>query len=127
MASLTLTEVWLHQASDPSTVITLEDATGIEIIQLVSGDVQNFAIGRRWITTNVEYEDIKITALYVDRDDVDTLRDWVGDLLVLRDPTGRQIWGVYSSLSAKEKADTDLADVNNISFVFMEVIGDEEV
>lgn len=127
MASLTLTEVWLHQANDPGTVIRLEDATGIEIVQFISGDVQNFATGRRWITTNIEYEDIKITALYVDRDDVDTLRDWVGDLLVLRDPTGRQVWGVYDQLDAKEKADTDLADVNEINFVFMEVIGDEEV
>ena len=127
MASLTLTEVWLHQASDPSTVIKLEDATGIEIVQRVSGDVRDFATGRRWISTNVEYEDIKITALYVDRDDVDTLRDWTGDLLVLRDPTGRQVWGVYDTLTAKEKSDTDLSDVNKISFVFMEVIGDEEV
>lgn len=127
MATLTLTEVWLHQASDPTTVIKLEDATGIDLTGAISGNIFEFATGRRWVTTGVTWQSIAITALYVDRDDSITLQDWVGNLLVMRDPTGRQIWGIYDSISIKEKADTDLADVNKIDFTFEEVIGDEEV
>jgi len=127
MASVTLTEVWLHRANDPATVIKLEDATGIDVEASVTGNVYPFSTGRRWITTDVKWQNVEIVALHVLRTDVDILQSWVGDLLELRDPTGRQIWGIYQEFSIKESSETLLTYVNEITFVLNEVLGDVEV
>lgn len=127
MASISLTEVWIHQANDISTLIKLLDATSIGINAEIAGSIKNTPTGRKWITTGVTWQDIQVTALHVLRSDVDILYSWIGDLVVLRDPTGRQVWGIYKKLNVKESSSTELVRVSKISFTLNEVLGDAAV
>jgi len=129
MASVTLTSVWIHDASDygANNYVKLDDAIGLDVSAAVSGNVFEFSTGRRWISSSVNWQDIDIVAVHVLRTDVDTLQGYIGRLLILRDPTGRQVWGIASELSIKESAETELSHVNEISFTFEETLGTVEV
>ena len=125
MASVTLTTGWLHLAASPSTYVTL-DAQAVDEVASRPVEVERYAAGRiRSVVRPGVGSGIKVAAAYVSRATADTLRTWVGETLMWRDPMGRKVFGVFDQLDIKETV--GLHTKPSVSFQLIETTWDEEV
>lgn len=128
MASVTLEDLWLHEAADNTVSITAI-VTSLDEAANVAGEVRRYANGRlRAVSRTGLARTLDVGLELADRDNVDQLRTWVEDhtLLMLRDPLGRILWGRIFGLSVSEIAGADVAFAD-ASFTFNEVSYDESV
>ena len=125
MASVTLTAAWLHLAAAQSTYVTFDAQTVSETADRPV-DVKRYAAGRlRSIVQPGVGKTIEIAALHVTRATVDTLRGWVGETVMFRDPMSRNVFGVFGALSVEEVVGFDTRP--NISMQLQETTWNEEV
>ena len=125
MASVTLTTGWLHLAASPSTYVTL-DAQAVDEVASRPVEVERYAAGRiRSVVQPGVGSGITVAAAHVPRATADTLRTWVGETLMWRDPMGRKVFGVFDQLDIKETV--GLHTKPSVSFQLIETTWDEEV
>lgn len=128
MASVTLDNVHMHPVDDPDSQITAVLTSERESSNR-AGTTRMYAGGRRRSVTRPGLTvDLDIGLQFLARATVNTLRDWVENeqLLVLREPRGRVLFGNVFGLQITEIAGTDegFADV---TFTFSKVTYDESV
>lgn len=111
MASIALDRVWLHQAADLSTYLKFfTTASGDE--RSMAGDVRRMSNGRLRLVTSVGLNRTHPTTLrMVSDDDLATLEDWIGDLLLFRDHRGRLMFCTYFTFSVTDYKDRSGYDV----------------
>lgn len=111
MASVALTQMWLHDAADPSTAYAFEVAD-LRVDTAKKVDVRPYANGRyRVITRPGTQRTLSCTVQLATRSDVEVLEGWVGTLLMVRDYAGRLLYGTYGSVSTSENGIVDRGDV----------------
>lgn len=117
MATVTLTAVWLHDASDLSSTLTIPQGTANETYT-PSVARRGYAGGRtRIVTTPITLQDLAVTAPQLTRTEWEALQARTGTLQMLRNPHGRTWWGVVSGITGSEFAVRDL--MLNVSFTFL--------
>lgn len=110
MATVVLDTVWLALASAPGTAVQL-DVTELSDDDPVVGEVRVMASGRlRSVRGAARPASVRVSA-DVTRAQLATLRSWVGQVVLLRDPFGRKEYGVYYSLPASERVPVDFPSV----------------
>lgn len=128
MASVTLDDLYLHEATDNSVYITAI-LTGEREQASKPGQVRRYANGRlRSVSSSASPTELSVELRLADRSDVDQVRTWMQahTLLLYREPRGRRLWGVLFDLTVEEVpgASEDFADV---SFTFHQVSYEEAV
>lgn len=126
MATVTLDEGWLHDAANLATFVRVDLSSVAESAE-IPADVRRYAGGRlRLVTKPGPARTVSVACKLADRAAVDTLRSWVGRLLLYRDPTGRKVWSMFGEVSITEipGGDSTFADC---SFVLREVSHTEAV
>jgi hypothetical protein len=127
MASVTLTQLWLNLYSDPSESVQLDIMSAQESDQ-IPGVVRESTTRRRFFTTGVEFKIIEFVAEFLDRDTtLEKLRTFKSVPLILRDATGRILYGVITTVQVIENPNIELDTVGFIQFRFEEVYGTAEV
>lgn len=127
MASVALDELWVHQVSDFSSFVrvymgSLSEESGM------SGEVRRYANGvTRAVTTLGTTKRVSVELPYVLREDFETLESWVSTPVMVRDPLGRKVFGMFFSLNADEKPIGDITTVFRASFELSELSLSEEV
>lgn len=107
MASVTLTQVWLHDAADYTSYIQL-DSEYIAETPLAEAPIRKYAGGRfRMVTIAGVQQSIQLTFGLPSRTAVNQLRSWAGRLLLLRDPIGRAVFGRFLDPRFRERAMVD--------------------
>lgn len=126
MASITLDTLFLHDATDLSAYVAFDaDLVSLSERASHSGEVRTYAGGRqRLITRPGEPRTINVKFEYVSPSEQQALRDWIGVLLLLRDPRGRKVYGVFHEMDVSERNPIDYTDIN---FAFQQVTASEEV
>ena len=103
MATLKLSKIWVNLASSGQAVASASAPGRPESYQ-IGGEVRTYAGGRqRAITRKGEAGTYEFRLLLLDRDAVETLRDWTGQLVQVRDNRGRRYFGVYFGLGVVEQ------------------------
>lgn len=124
MAIVLLNRLWLHDAAN------LADNVAIRVQQIdeeksVDGDVRKYAGGRlRSVSSAGTRRTVEVELRLIERADVDTVKGWVGRKLMLRDPRGRKIFGVFHEVEVEEWPARDRATV---TFTFEELSHSEAV
>lgn len=125
MASVALETVLLAAHGDLSAQVEL-DVESLTERDGVDGDVRSYANGRRRsVTTAARKRTVPIRFdIVADRALLEMVRSWQGRLILLRDPRGRKVWGVFYDLEIDENVAVDVASV---SLTVTEVSHDEAV
>lgn len=127
MAMVTLQELWIHQASDLSSYISvymgaLSEESGSE------GETRGYANGvTRLITTLAIRRQVSVELPFLARTDFETLQEWAGQPVMIRDPLGRKCFGVYFTIDASERPIGDVATVLGAGFELSQLSLSEEV
>ena len=125
MASVTLNELWIHDADDLSDYVRVR-VSELSAPQEQAGEVREYAGGRRRIIRRkTRRREVSVELSNVDREVLPRLDDWAGRLLMLRDPRGRVMWGSFFSFSVEETR--GLRDRVTVGFTFHQVFHDQEV
>lgn len=125
MATVTLTALWLHDATDLSSTITIAQGTASETYA-PSVARRGYAGGRtKIVTTPIVLQDLAVTSPQCTRTEWEALQDRAGTLQLMRNPHGRSWWGVVTGLTGSEFSVRDL--VLNVSFTFSRVTHTEIV
>jgi len=125
MASVALSTLWLSDAADLSDFISFPLMSKLTPTEEINGDFREYAGGvQRLMTRPGEVTTVPVTLTCCDRAQVNWLRAHKGRVLLVRDNTGRKVYGAYKALSMDEDGAHDVADVDlTISSLFF----DEEV
>lgn len=125
MAGVTLVDLHLADADDPSDQLVLltsaptwSPAADVEIRRLASG--------RRRIVRRPGNDEALDLELEVTDDQLVQLDQWKGRRLVLRDISGRVLWGMYEDFQARPFGGV-LVDRYDVSLTFRSVTGTVEV
>lgn len=125
MATVTLTSLWLHTASDLSDYLLLGQNAETEVYAQPT-EVRRYAGGRlRAVTRTGAGRTLQITLPGVEPATYESLKERVGVEQMLRDQRGRKLWGVIGEVTADEELGH--ARLESISFTFLEVTDSEEV
>lgn len=123
MSTVTLRDLWIHRADDPSQYVVLEGT--ITEKQTTRGEVRNLANGRRRVVTRAgRVKEYAVSANRVEVDTVNQLADWAGEVLWYRDPQGRKVSGTFFEVNAEPWNGFQVA---SISLTFANVSASEEV
>ena len=128
MATVTLDDLYLHDASDPSSYVVVS-LSGEREQSTKPGEVRRRAGGRlQAVVRDGSFQALDVTAELAGRSDIDQLRSWheAGTVLLYREPRGRKLWGVVLGLDVSEIAGVG-ADVADVSFTFLQVTFSEAV
>lgn len=128
MATVTLEDLWLHEAND-NTVYLTALLTGERETTSKSGEVRRYAGGRlRSVVRAGSSQTLEVELRLADRADVDQLRDWVeaGTQLMYREPRGRKLWGAIFDLDVTERPGV-ADDVADVQFTFRQTSFTEAV
>lgn len=118
MASVDLDRAWLHRTDDLSVYVSAFSADWNDV-ETVAGEVRTYAGGRmRIVSRPRRQQTLSVTLRYVPLADIDTLRDWAGDVLMLRDKRGRKLYGTFFTSTVKDLKGVAYADVE---FTFSQV------
>lgn len=124
MASVELTEAWIHLATDLSVYIT-HPLRDIREVADSRSEVRTYAGGRRRLITGpARPSAYDVSFVRLPSAKLQTLRDWRATLLLLRDYQGRAIWGSYRTLQVVDWRGEGSHDV---SFEFTQVTHSEAV
>lgn len=105
MASVTLTDLWLHDSTDLTDSIQIPLNTLAEMRGKVEGKVTRYAGGRlREVRRVGDADSYTISLVMVPVATYDKLVGWSGTLLLMRGPKGRLTYGVYHNISGSEQA-----------------------
>lgn len=127
MASVTLTDVWLHDAGDLSSYVKLS-AESIEEVAGAQAPIRRYAGGRfRMVTYPGVQKSYSITFGLLTRSEANSVRSWSGRLLLMRDPLGRATFGRYQDPRISEIPITSTDTVYAVSVTFDEVTHSVEV
>lgn len=112
MALVSLDAVVLAPVDDLSSQVALE-VTSLQERAAKSGEVRTYAGGRRRSVTKAGSQRSVTMGLEVIRDRplLDRLASWQGQVLLLRDPRGRKVYGVYYDVDISENVTADFAQV----------------
>lgn len=117
MASVTLTRAYLNLASDQTQMLVLSTSAKTEN-PFINGSVNQYAAGRFRVVTQAGISDNDdLTFTLVAKDDRDTLRSWIGQVVCYRDPHGTKHWGTYLTYKSTEQVGANYADVELGSFL----------
>lgn len=127
MASVTLDDMWLHDATDYSSYIRIPLNRMATIEGDVQGEVRRYAGGRlRFIRRPGDKDNLTVSLTMVPQATVTAIKNWSGKLLMFRDPKGRKLFGQYSTVNmSEEPGPREL--VRNVTFSFEEITESEEV
>lgn len=104
MASVSLSELWVHEAANLAVSVTTYGFAQEDESRSSPGQVRTYAGGRRRLVTMPGVAtSLQVTFPVCSRVTVAWLRARVGTTVLLRDPYGRVEWGVYLSLDVSEK------------------------
>lgn len=125
MAQVTLDDVWFHLPDQPSSFVRATLTSEREITTR-STQVRNYAAGRRRAITRPGTSRTLFLGLdLAERVDIVQLQAWEGAVVMLRDPRGRKLWGIYDGLTVDELSGQE--QVANVTLVFVEVTWDEAI
>ena len=119
MAFVTLTHLWIHLDSDRSQYVrfdgfTTEGETSERLGRLWEGAGGNSRIIRRpnkRVTLNLAFPSVP-------REDALQVKSWEGEVVLLRDPRGRKMWGTFFAVTIDERH----GPLNpNVSFTFQQL------
>lgn len=119
MATVTLRNLFISRADDPSTYLEIEGT--ITEKQGARGEVRAMANGRRRVVTRAgTVKEYAVSANRITIDEAETLASWAGSVLVYRDPQGRKVPGTFFDLNVEPWNGHQLASVSltfgNVSF-----------
>ena len=123
MATVTLEDLWLHDDSDHTSYVQLPAS---ELVEDSSVPVQvgRYAAGTlRAVVGSGQARKMDVTVGLVSRTDVDTVRGWAGQKLMVRDPLGRVWWAVHDGVKVTERPLPSVGTVFELSFTLREVTG----
>lgn len=125
MATLTLTDLYVHDAADLSDYTTVgQNAEMVDTSQPV--EVRRMAGGRfRSVSRPGAQRVVQLTCRGVTRAEYVDLRSRVGVPVLVRDQRGLRLWGVIGSVSASEFIARDLLE--QVSFQVAEITWSEVV
>lgn len=124
MASVDLSEVWLHDAEDLASFVRVAVAS-IDVTPERAVERRRRAGGRLVVVSGpARPVDVVFTGRHVSRDVLGTIEGWLGRRLLYRDPRGRVLFGFIGDLPTEELVFTDRA---NIRVAFQSVSGSVEV
>lgn len=127
MASVSLTDVWVHDGGNLNNYLLLGAASLIERPTNPSG-TRRYSGGRyRLISVTGVQKFVDLVVDLPERDLVDTLRGWVGKLVLVRDPFGRKVWATLRSMDVEEVPMADATKVYRVFLPFEEVTVEEAV
>ena len=125
MASVPLSELWVHEADNLANYVTTDGFAQENESRSVPGRVQTYAGGRRrTVTRPGSATSLQTTFPVCARVTVAWLRSLAGTTVLLRDPYGRVEWGVYLSVDVSERGSGIDPDV---SFTLESVTGSAAV
>lgn len=125
MATVTLANLWLNSAANPSDGRAFLLRALSEMPE-VTGDVRRYANGRlRLITRAGESMSLQVTVRTFDGDGLDDLRARAGTRQCLRDQYGRKLYGVFLKPTLAEVGGPNRPV--DVSFTFVEVTVSEAV
>jgi hypothetical protein len=126
MATVTLDTVTLSLASSPATMLFL-DVPALEDTDSLIGEVRAYANGRtRSITKPGSTRTIPLAPDWVSAADIVTLKSWRGQTVLLRDPFGRKVWGVFYGVQVAERVIVGTG-ASTVSFTITEITYTEAV
>ena len=109
MATLTLTKTFINLMTTGASVAAYRNASDDDT-QAMTGRVSTYAGGRqRAITQAGVQSQWKVPLRQVTAADVETLRSWMGQTVLVRDNRGRKAWGIILEVPRapwKEQLDT---------------------
>ena len=124
MVTVTLNEVWIHDADDHADDVRLRWAD-LTVEPSRHAEVRTYAGGRQRIVTGpARPRSGTVTFPLVDRSSLDKLEDWCGRKVMIRDSRGRVLFGMFPSFQISERR-TDHRPIVTLSF--REVSGTVEV
>lgn len=124
MASVTLSKVWLTEATDPTVAVSFYSSDAKDD-RAVAGEVRRMANGRlRVVTRAGQAQTLGRTARSLSGAQVAQMEAWCGTVLLLRDVWGRRTFGTFFALSVSDAQDRSGQDV---AFTFQQVSYDEAV
>lgn len=127
MATVTLSDLWIHQVSDLSAFVqvymgSLSEESGSD------GEVRHYANGvTRAVTTATRTRTVSVELPFLARVDFELLQDWAGQPVMIRDPLGRKVFGVFFSVEASERPIGDVTMVLSAGFELSQLSLSEEV
>lgn len=127
MATVTLSDLWVHDASDLDTFVKVYMGSLTEVSNR-AGEVRAYANGVfRAITSGSPARTYSVELPFLSRADLTTLRGWVGRPVMVRDPLGRKVFGTFFSVEASETPIGDIATVLRVSLQLYETSATESV
>ena len=103
MASVTLKETWIHDATDMATFVRIPWSE-LTVEPSRQAQVRTYAGGRqRLITGPARPRTATLTFPLTDRDALDMLEGWCGTMVFVRDTRGRTMFAMYPSLNISER------------------------
>lgn len=105
MASVTLTDIWIHLADDMAEYRRFPFVTSFERSKSVDVAIQKLAGGRlRAIRRQGSRRRWNLGLQAVTRDQIAWLEDHVSELMMVRDDRGHVVFGVYVEVPVSEHA-----------------------
>lgn len=103
MASVTLYGLWINDGTDLSDWRYFEAGETRSSGVAVDGEVRTYAGGRRRIVSSVgSPQTWDVTLSWVSQADLAWLTARLGQLVLVRDPVGRALWGTYLGLQVTD-------------------------
>lgn len=111
IAALILDRIWINLYATGVGVFAYS-AQGREESYETTGEVRTYAGGRRRAVTSAgEIGKYKFTLRLVARADVETIRNWAGATVQVRDNKGRRFFGTYLIVTISERVGDSTFDV----------------
>lgn len=127
MATLDLSALWIHRADDFSVMLNIPLA-GLTTQKQQTTSVKAMANGTlRAVTTPETRNQYRVILELIDRTQLAALESWTAIPLMIRDPFGRKLFGVMSTVPAQEQPIQNKTLVGRVSFTFDEITMTEEV
>ena len=125
MASVSLEDVWVHDGTNLANYVVLGTSELKEKPQNFS-ETRRYSGGRfRLISVAGTQNSLQLIADLVNRIDLEVLRGWIGQLVLVRDPFGRKVWCTYNDIDVREVPTSEDSAVFKISISVKEVTVDE--
>ena len=124
MAAVTLSGIWVHDASDLSDYVQVRTLRQAGFTDEVPGEVIELAGGRYvWRRRPSQGRTYRATVFCTSRSDRDRLATMVGREVMVRDSVGHLQWGVYRDVTSTEVG----ADMREVVFELVRTSASAEV